>query len=414
VSRQGDAVRFSFDLCFGSLLISIGAFAAGQTSMNVLRYEKMTALMKLFPGAPIQVGSSFLLQGEQLKVIGVDSFHLKPADKVVLLARTVELASAPEQKNLFAGTATQIPTVGFAGKNAILVGTSTEDLVYAEGATYDSPAYELKNWYQLPETQALEVKGPGNQKQTIPLKEFTAEMEKHVDEVTAWSNATPRKMIAHYERLKKWDTHQSFLFNMTPVKSHVYTFKLGNGSATHEIKVSAPKSRNSEQDQSDLLKIRNLLERTPTALEGYIEAIHFDPGENGAGLAASTTPVINGKNVRQLTFYLAADEPEVSVVSDILKRPLVEETYWHELGHDLQAKVPSLIPNFMWAVWEDAIVKDAAWVTPYSMTSTSEDFPETLARYIRTDAGRTDPQIRKLLAHRFGLLDQIFLAVRSH
>jgi hypothetical protein len=381
--------------------------------MNVLIYEKMTSLRKQFPGAPIQVGTSYLLRGDQFKIIAIDTFHLNPIDKVVLLARTVELASTPAQKSLLEEAPTKIPTVSFVGKTALLVSTSTEDIVYAEGATFDSPTYELKNWYHLPETQLLEIEGPAEAKQEVSLKSLTQDIEKVADTITAYSTRTPRKIVARYERMKKWDTKQSLLFNMTPVESNVYTFKLGAGTPPHEIKVYAPKAKTAEQDQVDLQKIKSLIERTPKALQTYIEVVHFDPGENGAGLAASTRPIVNGKQVRQLTFYLKADEPVVSVVSDVLKRQHVEETYWHELGHDLQAKLPSLMPNFSWTVWEDAIVRDQAWVTPYAMTETSEDFPETLARYIRTNAGQADPQIRKVLSHRFALLDQIFNLVQN-
>jgi len=379
-------------------------------SRKWLQNINLIELLNNFSRDKIQVGNTLKVNSEEFKVIGIDPWHREDFKRVIHLSKVIDLKIPfGSQKSLAIKLADvthwleHVPRVQRLGNQVKLVDDSPQLVSYPLGAPQNSPYYDLTEKLKLPLEHKITVEFFEEKPQVIFLKDYPKEREKHLFKVSAYDDSTPPKLLAYFERLKSPKGGHGKLFNLTPIDSHVYHFELGLTPAVHELTVYAPKSASNEQDSRDLIKIQKLLGEIPVALMKSIDVIRFDPGGlKSLGFAGSTQMKVT--SFYQLTGKVYSKD---SIVANILARPDVQETLWHELGHHLELEATTRVPNFNWTLWEDAIASDQKWATPYASTLTSEDFAETLSLYIKTDGGYLNPAVRHNFRHRFDLLDRL-------
>jgi hypothetical protein len=386
-------------------------------------------------------GSVLPYRGSLYQNIGLDIWHLKDADKVMYLAKKTVmdvplsevLANASSKVSLpdltpFFEKLKKLPTTG---KNELIpllenkvvpVSNFSEYVFYRDGLIPTIAPNDVRKTIALPDDHFIKVewadksfKAPPEKRapfihkeQTVymQLKDFTPEMGHKIFRVTALDEKNPTKIVAQIK--SGLDRHgRTILFDLSPVDSHVYTFKLGPELNAKQIKVYAPKSGNVAIDTVEKTKIEAFLNKIPLSLKDRIDVIRFDPsGLDSNGFAGSFTRNENGVPSRSINFYNRIGKSPVhdSVVSNILSRPNIHETLWHELIHHLQKEETLYIPNFDPKIWEDAMVKDQAWVSKYAMVNSDEDEAETGFNVIETDGGRFNPQLRSRFKNKFNLL----------
>jgi len=184
--------------------------------------------------------------------------------------------------------------------------------------------------------------------------------------------------------------------NAPPVPALVIRYELGTAPKTSVIEVKIP----ADNAPKRLRQIEKLLAAIPLHLEDLHQELRVNEGpkQGSPSANASTTAPNHANKLAVIDLYKPGMEVKFSKL---------REGYWHELGHQLGARIfGSTMPEQQWI---RAIIEDrGAFVRSYSAAAPSEDFADSVRTYLETDGGRLDPKVRKEFPNRFKLLDRIF------